>query len=478
VLFAVCDQPLPHCPYELARHPRPTCDKCRQATVNMMKQFKLPYIRLSDYVSTEEIARVHSEIMRTAHMDLLELRENSYEVGRISNELLKYYYFGEVEFNATTFDVFTRILQGNLLIYRFAERLLLDYDPKVVVTNNGQMFHTRAGYTCFTSHGIRTITWDGYPPFEDSFIFSQVEPSVLGYVDKAIWAAEKVNPLTHEQEYNVNNFLAGWRKGTIGDINYHPTPETSADGLRQRLHIADHKKTFLAFTNVIWDSSCLDRDVGFNGMMEWVYALIDWFVRNEADSQLVVRVHPAEKKLPEWAHTVFGVEQCIRQKYETLPDNIVIVGPEDDAYSYTLAKIADAVGVYTTSLGYELAVQGRKVWVAGEVYYREHGFTLDVANRQHMYELLEKTWDRDLTPSEQELAVKFTYLRFFRQIIRIPFLHRTKIEYLTRPYFKDLKFLWPQRDPMFGTLVDRVIDGKPFLDIPAETTAEWTDVPI
>lgn len=475
VLMAVCDGRLPHCEMERANFKRPSCGNCWRSSQSVLAAMSLPFCRLSDFVSSEEVETVISQVENLGYDQLTGMQEGGYEVGIFSKQYLVTYFQGlATEVGPAELAVLRRITAGNLLAFRYAERVAQQHQPEIVMMLNGNVCQTQPAYVAFRRAGMRVITWDDYGVFKDAFTFSNDEPAVFSAIAPDLWAQIKATPLTEQQEQQVDAYLDQWAKGGVIDINYHPSPVAAQQEIGSRLELDPTKRLFAAFTNIVWDSAALGRDIGFRDMMHWVYALCDWFSRHQ-EAQLAIRVHPAERRLPKEYATATGVAQLVKKRYpDGLLPNIKLIDADDDIYSYTLADMADGIGVYTSSLGYELAVRGRCVWVAGQVHYRDKGFVLPIENEAHLYALLEKPeWDQSLSPEQVTLARRYAYFRFFRQVVRVPFLEREETRYVGRPYFKDLRFLYPGRDPLFSTLVDRIISGSPIVDIPWQTTAQW-----
>jgi len=473
VLFCVCDGYLPHCEMERANFPRPACETCWQESKRILSAFQLPHKVLSDYVSADEIRTLTGQLNLEQEDKLRLLTMNNIELGKYSFQYLTTYFNGPVtEYGSYEQGIFRRILAGNVLAQKYAERVVQQYKPLAVVMLDGNLCQTFPAFHVFRATGIRVVTWDDYSPYQDSFLFLQNRTTADAAMDEETWLKIKQETLTTAQEARVDSFLQDWPAGRLSDIVYHPQPQKDSNAIRQKLGVDPNRRVFVALTNVIWDSAALGRDIGFKGMMDWLYALCDWFLQHPKD-QLVVRVHPAEKRLPAAYRTTNGVAGLIQHRYgdQLRKGSIRIVDAEDDIYSYTLAEMADAIGVYTSSIAIELATRGILPWVAGKVHYRGKGFTIDLEGVEHLYHLLDQDqWERKLGEEGKALARRYLYARVERQVTGIPFLTRHATAY-TRPNFKDLQFMIPRHDPQVDTLVDRVLDGKPFIDVPRQSTA-------
>jgi hypothetical protein len=473
VLFCVCDGNLPHCEMERMRSMRPGCDQCWSQTSETMKTFSLPYVKLSEWISTTEITKLSDYIHSLNEEDRQNLVRDHVEIGPFSFQYLTAYFNGPLlNYGEKEQEIFYRILAGNIIYLEYAKRIINHYSPLTVMMLDGNLCQTYPGFHVFRQKEIRVITWDDYPPYQDSFLIQQNKSIDDGSMDQAVWEKIKKEPLSEAQERFLDQFMEDWVCGRTTDIVYHPSPEKDIDSIYLKLRLNRRKKTLLALTNVIWDSTVIGQNIGFQNMMDWVYSLVDWFIDHQ-EAQLIIRVHPAEKRFPSQYRTVNGVAGMVYARYgEKLQcGNIVIVDSDDDIFSYTLAEMAQGVSVYASTIALELAIKGICSWVAGKAFYRNRGFTIDLKDREHLYDLLNKdVWDRNLTEERVVLARRYLYARVARQITRVPFLERHQTAY-TRPYFKDLNFMKPGHDPLIDNLADRFLDGKPIMDIPRHTKA-------
>jgi hypothetical protein len=469
VTFLLCDGVLPYCWYESITGEK-KCDECETLNRQFTRADGFTFNRFSEFFGEAEVGAALASIEGRDFADLSITREDEYPLGlKTYHDLCYRYKTLPSSVTGDLLETYRLMYATNLLTHRTASAVIKSHPPAVAVIFNGNSLHSHSAYYASREAGVRTFTWEDYGVFADGFIFSQQRPANFAYIDDGTWQRVRNEGLESRHRKMVFEFQKKWMRGEVVDVVYHPRPEKNKAHITDDLGLAPHKPVFAAFPNLIWETSCLGRDFGFTGLTDWLFSLIDWFTEHSDRGQLVVRIHPSETRaLPDWYLTGEGVHKKITDRYgENLPDNITVVPSDSHLYSYTLAEMADAVGVYTSSLGYELALGGRRVWVAGESHYRGHGFTLDVEDRNHLYTLLEsRPWDTRLDADEVDLAVRYVHFRHFRQIVRIPFLERDRTQYKKKPYFRNLRFLRPGQINTVTELTARIMDGEPVVDIP------------
>src|SRR6185436_31919 len=159
----------------------------------------------------------------------------------------------------------------------------------------------------------------------------------------------------------------------------------------------------------------------------------------------------------------------IRRRYPELPRNITLLEGNTSISSYALAELAQAPIMYATRLGLELAVRGRRAWMAGQTTYRGRGFTRDVTSRQEMESLLSaRTFDERLGPDEIALAEQFAYLWFFRYVLRLPLLRPPSRQFMLSSF----RELAPGGHPTIDRICDAIAQGTPFLDLMTPRSSE------
>jgi hypothetical protein len=194
----------------------------------------------------------------------------------------------------------------------------------------------------------------------------------------------------------------------------------------------------------------IGRERAFPDVQEWLVAAIRHMGDRPGD-RLVVRLHPAEVKLP-GKQTREPLGAVIERRIGKLPDNVTVVGPHDPMSSYPLMEASDLGLVYTSTTGLELALSGTPVIVAGETHYRGKGFTTDVDSPDEFHQVLDRMLDApDLPTTGQDLARRYAHLFFFEAPVGVPGVEE-HVPGLARITVDDLADLTPGKHPA----VDRI----------------------
>jgi len=174
----------------------------------------------------------------------------------------------------------------------------------------------------------------------------------------------------------------------------------------------DNRPVVMLAANVLGDSLTLGRDIFAASMTEWITKTVQFFA-NRPDVQMVIRVHPGEKLVPQ-AKSMGAV---VRAALPEMPSHIHIIGALDNINTYDLIEIADAGLAYTTTVGLETAMNGRPVISCGQTHYRGRGFTLDPNSWDEYYAVLEKVLAdipaHQLNEKQTEFAWNYAYRFFF-----------------------------------------------------------------
>lgn len=476
VVVAACDGEPPHCAMDRAKFVRPPCAGCVAHSDYLLKNFALESRRLREFVGDAEQAEITERCRAMGADELRAFRLADIALGEHAARFLTTYYNGFAEL-VPRLDTARRILAGEWIQTLYAERMAGRLQPDRVLMFSGNDAQHFGPFRRLRQLGVPVTTWDESGQWSDGFYF--MHDACAGDVAlDGFWPEAARTPLSPEQAAEVGQYLKDWRRGEVCGTRYHPSPDSDPARLRQRLHLPDGQPILLALPNVVWDSNVVSKNVGFRDSREWLRTLVDWFAKHP-DKCLVLRAHPAEKKVALDKHVTSEdstLPALLRAMYPAgLPANVRLIPAEDDADTYVLGELADCVCAYTSNIAMELALRGKRAWVAGLSFYRGKGFTCDLASPAHLLELLEAGgWNRPLTPAETEAGRRFLHLWIFRHAIRLPW-HRRERDTYSYPTvrFRDFRFLRPGGDAQIDGIVDRLLTGAPFLDVPWQSQAVW-----
>ena len=455
----LCDGLLPLCEMNLGPNIRPTCEACIMNLSRYEDAFGFHYERLKHFLTEEDQEHATQLVAETPDDELAALKVNGVPVGRYARREIQRYYRGFI-FDAPRDPAFRKWLVSAVLLTWLSERWLDAVQPDIVGVCSGRTLPTACVFEVARHRGIHTVTWDGVATRPDGLMFSHNHPATEIPLDDA-WKEAGSESLSAQQFAELNAFLSDWSRSRNTPFPYNLNPVEDQTLIRSELGLRFGVPLVAAFTNTSWDIAVIDRDVGFESMFDWIFSLVEYAI-NHPEIDLVVRAHPAEKKVPVDLRSRTPVGAEIRKRFQPLPTNIKIIEGDNPISSYSLAQMAQVNMVYASRFGLELAMRGTRTWIAGDVTYRNKGFTLDLASREHMFELLEKdAYDNRLLEAEIKLAQRFAYLWFFRYEVRLPLLHPPDKRFALRSF----RELGPGGDPAIENICDAFVTGRPFLDL-------------
>jgi hypothetical protein len=455
----LCNGLLPLCEMNLGPNIRPPCEACIMNLSRYEDAFGFHYDRLRNFLSDKDRARAEQLVAETADDALSKLKVNGVPVGRFARREIQRYYRGFI-FDPPRDPAFRQWLVSAVLLTWLSERWLDSVQPNIVGVCSGRTLPTACVFEVARRRGVHTVTWDGVATRSDGLMFSHNHAATEIPLDDA-WKETANEPLSAQQIDELDSFLGEWARSKNTPFPYNLNPLEDQTLIRSELGLRSRVPLVAAFTNTSWDIAVIDRDVGFESMFDWIFSLVEYAIRRP-EIDLVVRAHPAEKKVPEELRSRTPVGSEIRKRFQSLPGNVKIIEGDNPISSYSLAQMAQVNMVYASRLGLEIALRGTRPWIAGDVTYRGKGFTLDLASKEHMFQLLDaETFDNRLSEAEIKLAQRFAHLWFFRYEVRLPVLHPPDKRFALRSF----RELGPGGDPAIENICEAFVTGRPFLDL-------------
>jgi hypothetical protein len=379
--------------------------------------------------------------------------ESGLPLGELARIPVSWFLMGaELETDPLAALTYRRFLRSGRRIARGLVHALDAIRPDVVLLCNGLFFFEAIAWALCRERGIDVVTYErGF--IKETLLFRRDEPACLGDVSH-LWAQWRDISLRDDEERRLDEYLDDRRQGRRTIDRYWINP-TFAGAERRR-----SGRLVTLFTNLTWDSAVIGQGLAYDSIQDWLAACIELFAERPED-ELVVRVHPAEVKLP-GKQTREPLGEFLEHRFPTLPPNVRIIGPEDPQSSYPLMEGCDLGLVFTSTTGLELALHGKPVVVAGNTHYRGKGFTVEVSSPEELRAAIDRLLaDPASGAPDADLARRYSYLFFFRAPIEFSIVEE-HVPGLARILVSDPDQLRPGHDPAVDRIVSGILDGGDF----------------
>ena len=425
VKMVFCDRAMPCCEaitLERWHRRESTCADCAESCRHLLEVAGLPYVSLRDQVSPDLKRDLEQEVRSLSLTEVFDYsRHGDPPVGELLKvPLRRFFRSSEVCFeDSRSVEVAREFLLAGLMARYGARELIENFRPDVVFLLNGRFAPEAVFLHEARRAGVRAVTYErGF--CEDTILVDIDRPSVDYQVFDQMWPSWKDVPLNSAQEKALEAQLAQRFQGTDGaQSTYWPEIQTlSAVEVRESLGLQPGRLFSAMFPNITWDTATQGRDIGFDGLADWIVETVKLF-EARPDRDLVIRCHPAEIRLGRLASRE-SVGQILAEAFpDGMPDNVKVISPESTISSYSLGAVADQILVYASTLGMEFSTQGKRVLVAGRVHYRGRGFTFDVGNRDSYGELIDSSLESALPDDFEQQARRYANMFFFGAMVPI-----------------------------------------------------------
>ena len=303
-------------------------------------------------------------------------------------------------------------IQRNTFAAQAALEWMQTNKPDVVLIPNGLILEMGIVFRVARYLGIDAVTYEFNDQREQ--IWLAQNSSIMQQDTDYLVDARCPLPVTDEMFERVADLENARRGARVWGKSKRLWQYVSSQGAKETrtlLKLDDRPVVMLA-ANVLGDSLTLGRDIFAASMTEWITKTVQYFARR-TDVQMVIRVHPGEKLVPQ----AKSMGTVVREALPELPSHIHVIGALDKINTYDLIEIADVGLAYTTTVGLETAMNGRPVISCGQTHYRGRGFTLDPNTWDEYYATLEKVLANisahQLNEKQTEFAWNYAYRFFF-----------------------------------------------------------------
>ena len=266
---------------------------------------------------------------------------------------------------------------------------------------------------------------------------------------------------TKKKKKKIENYLSNRWSGSKDQISFSKNFIKVKKTKSFKNKINKNLPAVLLLTNVLWDAQLHYPNNAFQSMMDWIFYTIDYFI-GKKNLQLIIRIHPAE--LTGTLPSRQKVNDEIKKKYEFLPENIIIIGPDEPENTYELAKLCDCAIIYGTKTGVELTSMGIITIVAGEAWIRGKELTIDVNSIEEYLKTLQKIpFNHRMSEKKIFLALKYAYYFFFRRMIFVKSIKHVNKHNVFEYRIRDVNQLNPGIDKGLDVICNSIILKKNFV---------------
>lgn len=385
------------------------CRTCSHYTEGTLSAHGLSPVKLTSLASRED----WPELDRIGLGDLRKVEWDGLKLGQLAEIPVSWFLMrSDLENDPLSARTYREFLGSARRLAKASRSLLDQVRPDVVVLCNGLFLFESVLWAVCRERGIPVVTYErGF--IKETLILDVDEAAPLFSFDEE-WAAARCRPLTAAEDAVLDTYLEDRRYGRRSLDRYWESPDFSAPSAR-----GEGGRLAALFTNLTWDSAVIGQELAFASIQEWLVAAIALFATRPAD-RLVIRVHPAELKLP-GKQTREPMAQVVHDRVGALPPNVRLVSAADDLSSYPLMEESDLGLVYTSTAGLEMATLGKPVVVAGRTHYGGKGFTHDASDPADFEAIVHRLLDDPPAAGpDQALARRYAHFFWFEEPVDSP----------------------------------------------------------
>lgn len=468
----LCDSVLPGCQEaDISWFPTPSrfidkgpnpdlCRNCYGPASDMYSNIGAKVHRFSEYLSESDRSEAKRLAATIPFNHIKSYKADNISIGEHAFAgALRYFASASLDQEATAEPVLRRYLEAAILTKCVVTKLLASVKFESAVFHHGIYVPQGIIGEVARQLNVRVINWN--PAYrKNCFIFSHGDTYHHTLMTEPVSTWENI-AWSPSIESRIMDYLKSRWIGSQDWIWFHDNPQMDLTKIQKEVGFDPTKPCIGLLTNVMWDAQLHYPANVFKNMLEWIIETIKYFQLRE-DLQLIVRVHPAE--IRGTLKTRQPVVAEIQKEFPILPRNVFIISPESPVSTYSVMSCCNAVLIYGTKTGVELAAMGIPVIVAGEAWIRNKGLSYDATTKDDYLKLLSALpLAQRLKPEVVQRAKKYAFHFFFRRMIPVKFLRPNMGYPPYQLYLSSLSELHPGKDQGLDVICDGILTGSPFI---------------
>jgi len=472
VHFLLCDEVLPACSEcgidwypsqkQFVRHGpgKDLCKSCFSFGIKMFKPLGLPVLRYSDFMTNDELQQIDDTSRKLPFRDIGSYRMDGMAVGEHAMAgALRYYARGDLQEESFAEPVLRRYFKASLITTSVMKRLFGRIRFECAVFHHGIYVPQGLIGEAARRENVKIVNWN--PAYrKKTFIFSHSDTYHHTLMTEPTSKWENLR-WTSAMEAELMAYLKSRWYATNDWIWFQKKPQEDLDSIVQELGVDLSKPSIGLLTNVMWDAQLHYPANAFPNMLDWILQTIKYFA-GRPELQLIIRVHPAEITGKPRSRQLIVDE--ISKVFPKLPPNIFVVPPASRISTYILMMQCNAVTIYGTKTGTELASMGIPVIVAGEAWIRNKHITMDSSSPADYFKILgqlpvKKAQDDETTRRARMYAYHF----FFRRMIPLEFMDVAPAWSFYKANVSSIRDLLPGSSKGLDVICDGILGNTDFI---------------
>ncbi len=434
---------------------KPNCQICKISNLIKIKSFGHEYI-------------IPQEIKKQSELNFEDFSKNKFKILKLDgidyasnfNASFLHYFKGKLKDIKSNVKVIKKLYITTLKTALSISKIIEKLKPVKIVTINGKNIQTGILYKQAIQKNIDCYTWD---IFNQGFktMFSKNEIAHEQNISQSLWNKLKNSELYDKEKKIIESYMHLQSKSLNTPWKYYDENVIEKkDIVLKNLKLDLKNETISIFPNTDWDST----NIGLNDSYEDPFDFIEKIVKFAHDNNnynVVIRCHPAEKKVNFHQRSSRPLDQFIKEEYaKFIKNNLFLVEANSNISSYTLANISNHRIVYTSTLGLEFSYMRLKTLVAGKAFYKYRGFTQDIISHDNFIEMIKNGYNKSLNNDEFSLLEKFIYISKFRKLFNLDYFNDAKITNIT---INELSKI--DNNKIYNNIADYIMDKRNYLDL-------------
>lgn len=459
VRWLVCDGVFEQCDHHWQlvnpEDKKAACQVCYKAALDRRDYYSLSLEGLSEYITDEDLREVITWCERLDDDGLESAQFQGYPVGGwCKSSVNTQIRVAFIDFsNILHVSVYRQYLRSAALALIAYKRYLSEVAVDYVLLMNGRTFSTRVVLEISKEAGLPVAIHE-FGRSEETRILRANENchSLVGFSKS--WGKWKDQPLTADERTALRIHFLDRINGRV-DFAFNAGNNVSGEQFLSRF--SKGKTAFALFTSSTDEIASAEGWGWKFTQQQWIVKVVDYF-RTRPELFLFIRCHPNH------FNKLMGVDSQFIDalRLMSLPRNVQIIWPDEKCDTYSLVRAVEAVFAYNSTVALESVLLGKRVYLGGGGLFRGRGFCWETDCE---LENVPAAVERFITGDElcdRDLAERFYYLYFFRQVYDVPFIKRTEQGLVCKPE----AFVQLVDSPLIKSLVDFYCYGTDFFPVP------------